>query len=226
LGQIEVPIILGRTKINAKVFIVETEVPFLIGGSLLRDQKTEISVYNNSMTVNNCKIDLDLLKSGHMALKWDVNLHRPEHPEIFLTEKIPRKEWNDPGVETAMDKEIRNLQDNGTYEEVKREDWMNIVPLMWVINKTSDDDGKGAGKIKARLVVRGDQDEAERDIQSDSPTVDRHTVKLMMAVAANQGWSPRSIDISAAFLQGKEIERDIYVLPPPQNTENQELSGN
>ncbi len=102
---------------------------------------------------------------------------------------------------------------------------MNVIPLMWVINKTSDDDGKGAGKIKARLVVRGDQDEAEDDIQSDSPTVDRHTVKLMMAVAANQGWTPRSIDISAAFLQGKEIERDVYVLPP-RNTRNQELYGN
>jgi len=215
-GQIDVPIILGRTKINAKVFIVETEIPFLIGGSLLRAQKTEISVNSNSMTVNNCKIDLDLLQSGHMALKWDVYLHKPKHPEIFLTEKVPKKEWTDPEVKAAMDKEMKNLYDNGTYEEVRRQDWMNVIPLMWVINKTSDDDGKGAGKIKARLVVRGDQDEAEDDIQSDSPTVDRHTVKLMMAVAANQGWTPRSIDISAAFLQGKEIERDVYVLPPPE----------
>ena len=70
---------------------------------------------------------------------------------------------------------------------------------------------KGPGKIKARLVVRGDQDHAEDDTPCDSPTVDRHTVKVMMAVAANQGWSARSIDILAAFLQGHEIERDVYV---------------
>jgi len=66
------------------------------------------------------------------------------------------------------------------------------------------------------LVVRGDQDESEDDIPCDSPTVDRVTVKVMMAVAANQGWTPRSVDISAAFLQGREIDRTVYVRPPPE----------
>jgi len=39
---------------------------------------------------------------------------------------------------------------------VSEEPWMNVIPLMWVANKTTDDDGKGAGKFKVRLVVRGD----------------------------------------------------------------------
>jgi len=149
-----------------------------------------------------------------MALKWDVNLHKSKYPEIHLTEKVPRKEWNTPEVRAAMDKEMKNLQENETYEEVKEEPWMSVIPLMWVINKTTDDDGKGAGKLKARLVVRGNQDESEDEIQSDSPTVDRHTVKLMMAVAANQGWKPRSIDISAAFLQGREMDSRICLSSP------------
>jgi len=38
----------------------------------------------------------------------------------------------------------------------------------------------------------------------------------MIASAANQEWSLRTIDISAAFLQGREIDRTIYVLPPPE----------
>jgi len=38
----------------------------------------------------------------------------------------------------------------------------------------------------------------------------------MIAVAANQGWTARSIDISAAFLQGREIDRTVYIRPPPE----------
>jgi hypothetical protein len=215
-GKIMVPLILGKTKVEAEVYILESEVPFLIGGSLLRQHKTEISVTDNKMSVNNHQIDLDLLPTGHMGLKWDVNLHKPKSANIFLTEKVSKKEWNTPEVRAAMEKEIRNLQENGTYEEVPEEPWMNVVPSMWVVNRATEDDGKGAGKLKARLVVRGDQDQSEDDIPCDSPTVDRHTVKVMMAVAANQGWTARSIDISAAFLQGREIERDVYIRPPPE----------
>jgi len=59
--------------------------------------------------------------------------------------------------------------------------------------------------IKARSVVRGDQDKTEDDIPSDSPTVDRNTMKLLIAIAAIMGWSLRSVDISAAFSQGKDV---------------------
>jgi len=35
-------------------------------------------------------------------------------------------------------------------------------------------------------------------------------------MAANQGRQARSIDISAAFLQGKEIDRVVLIRPPPE----------
>jgi hypothetical protein len=105
-----------------------------------------------------------------------------------------------------MFKQIGVLQENGTYEEVQREPWMHVIPSMWVINQTSEDDGKQGGKVKARLVVRGDQDMNEEYTPCDSPTVDRTTVKLLLAVAASVEWSLRSVDISAAFLQGREID--------------------
>jgi len=93
---------------------------------------------------------------------------------------------------------------------------MTVVPTMWVINRTTDDDGKDAGKLKARRVVRGDQDKNENEVPCDSPTVDRTTVKMMLALAAISGWNLRSLDISAAFLQGKELEREVFVQPPPK----------
>ena len=78
----------------------------------------EISVNENKMTINNHKVDLILLASGHLALKWDANLHKTRPAEVLMTQKISRKDWSTPPVVEAMEKEIRNLQENGTYEEV------------------------------------------------------------------------------------------------------------
>jgi hypothetical protein len=141
-----------------------------------------------------------------MAINWTAKLHEVNTQTVLQTTKVSRKDWTMPEVQAAMVKEIRNLQENGTYQEVPQEPWMVVVPSMWVIQKSAQDDGKQAGNLKARLVVRGDQDFAEGDIPCDSPTVDRSTVKLMLAIAANEDWRLRSIDISAAFLQGRQID--------------------
>ena len=50
--------------------------------------------------------------------------------------------------------------------------------------------------------------------QSDSPTMLRESMKLFFSVAANEGFDLRSIDIRAAFLQAKELDRDIFLMPP------------
>jgi len=152
-----------------------------------------------------------------MTLPWTSLSHiKKKVNPVLLTQKVSRKDYNQPEVMTAMIKEITNLNNNGTYIEVKHEPWRPIVDTMWVINKSTEDDGKNAGKIKARLVVRGDQDEGEDDIRCDSPTVDRTTVKFMLALAANQGFELRAVDIFAAFLQGRELDREVYVRPPPE----------
>ena len=42
----------------------------------------------------------------------------------------------------------------------------------------------------------------------------RESMKLFFAVVANQDFKLRSIDIRAAFLQARELDRDAYILPP------------
>ena len=39
-------------------------------------------------------------------------------------------------------------------------------------------------------------------------------MKLFFAVAANEDFKLRSIDIRAVFLQAKELNRDVYLLSP------------
>ncbi len=57
-----------------------------------------------------------------------------------------------------MSKELKNLQEHQTYEEVRREPHMSVIPSLWVINKHTEDGKIDSGKIKARLVVQGNLD--------------------------------------------------------------------
>ena len=69
-------------------------------------------------------------------------------------------------------------------------------------------------RIKARLCLRGFQ---ETNVpRSDSPTASREMVKVALAVAANEGWKAESLDVTAAFLQGSKLEREVFVEPPPE----------
>ena len=55
----------------------------------------------------------------------------------------------------------------------------------------------------------------ERDKpKSDSPTALRESYKTFVAVAANNGFEIGSMDIRAAFLQSKHLDRDVFVVPP------------
>ena len=51
--------------------------------------------------------------------------------------------------------------------------------------------------------------------QSDSPTVSKESFKMLLAVAANDNFKLASVDIRAAFLQSRTLDRDVFMLPPP-----------
>ena len=44
----------------------------------------------------------------------------------------------------------------------------------------------------------------------------KDSIRFMLAVAVSQQWAVNSIDIKAAFLQGKPIEREIYLRSPKE----------
>ena len=68
-------------------------------------------------------------------------------------------------------------------------------------------------KTKARVVVRGFQETLKP--QSDSPTMSKESFKILMAVAANINFKLASVDIRAAFLESRTLDRDVSMLPPP-----------
>ena len=65
---------------------------------------------------------------------------------------------------------------------------------------------------KARLVARGLQDPLKP--QLDSPPASKESFKMLVAVAVNSGFKSASVDIRAAFLQSKVLDREVFIEPP------------
>ena len=71
-------------------------------------------------------------------------------------------------------------------------------------------------KAKARLCVKGFQDPDIDDIFTMSPTGGKLTWRVCISLCVQNNWAPYTIDVKTAFLQGKPIDREVYMKPPPE----------
>ena len=133
--------------------------------------------------------------------------------EVYLT-IIPRSRHNEAESIQAKEKELENFTTFDVYEEVTKPADAHVITTQWVIVDKETEDGKIVRK--ARLCMRGDNEKNKHLIPTDSPTVNKITLKLMLTIAASKGWEIRCSDISRAFLQTEDINRDVFVIPPPE----------
>ena len=134
--------------------------------------------------------------------------------EINITETSSNKSLDSSEINIAKENELEKLAQFETNEEVA-DCGQKVLSTRWVI--TNKD-----GKTKARLVVRGFE-ERDLEIPRDSPTVGKGTMRLFISIAALENWAVKTTDIKSAFLQGKELERDIYIRPPKESQTPQGL---
>ena len=108
--------------------------------------------------------------------------------------------------------EIEKWKKNNVYEEIPIEDAEeDIVPIStrWVLNDES-------GKQKARLVARGFEEEPLDMTERVSPTCRKESLRILFSISASMAWNLKSLDIASAFLQGKPIDRLVYLYPPKE----------
>ena len=91
------------------------------------------------------------------------------------------------------------------------------ISTKWVIEEKCNPDG--TKRTKARLVARGFEEQLV-DKRVDSPTASRQSLRLIFMAASTMEWELHSLDIAAAFLQGKEIQRKVLVRPPSDLSED------
>ncbi len=72
------------------------------------------------------------------------------------------------------------------------------------------------GKLRlfCRLVPHGNKDYPKDILRSDSSAAEFPIIRTVLSMTALHRFQPSKIDISGAYLQAKDIERDVFVRPP------------
>ena len=158
---------------------------------------------------------------------YSVDLSKVEYRKLGEEERM---EINIAEDECHMSMVPYQLHGNLESREAKREELHKIVNKYKAV-EVVDDVGQvristkfvlwykkasdGSVKTRARLVARGFEE--LQKVDSDSPTLDATSVKIIMAYARAKNMKVVSADVRAAFLQGLPLtERTVYVQPPKE----------
>lgn len=117
---------------------------------------------------------------------------------------IPYQRHSEAECVAAKLDELSRLKEYEVYEEVAYDN-QPCVSTTWVLVEKP-------GGVRARLVARGFEEDAS--LVKDSPTAAKSTLRILVTIAASYGWTVKSTDIRSAFLQGDDIAREVYILPP------------
>ena len=137
------------------------------------------------------------------------SVEKKEDEDTVYVVNIPRYRHSEEACKQAKEKELASWEEYEVYEEVEDVGQVRLG-TNWVL---TEKELKGERIVKARLTVRGDQEEASA-VRKDSPTVRKGNIKIFATVAAKEGWEIKTCDVTSAFLQGVEIDRDVFIRPP------------
>ena len=203
--------LINKVKVNDRIWIREndqgtwTNVKILgKGGKSTGRNRFYYNVENESQ--EKFGVFLDQVQFEIIA---ENSISDDTHEEVNVV-FIPAYRHHEAEVIQAKQVELQNWKDMEVYEEIK-DQGQKVISTRWVITEKICEGQKGA---KARLVARGFEDEDQ--VPSDSPTGAKSTLRTVLAITANEGWIIETTDIKAAFLQSRTINRNVYILPPPE----------
>ena len=185
------------------------------GKVMFQEEKQVYLVENDKETQDDKLFQKDGKVGSTLEKKMEsygVFLMQRSEPIPILATLVHPKHYNDPEVQQAMEVELERWNQFQAYE-VMEDVGQERIDGRWIVNKKEEHDGLKVN-LKARFCLRGFK-ETEKP-RSDSPTVDRISTKLLYAIAGNEGWKLQSIDVTAAFLQGSDLDREIFVKPPKE----------
>ena len=135
--------------------------------------------------------------------KQRIDIDNSQEVNIVM---IPKNEHDSEKCMKAKYIELEKLKEFKTYEIVQDQGQYGISTT-WVLSNKGDE-------VRARIVARGYEDNQE--IQKDSPKVGKSTMRIIMAISAAVHWEIKTTDSKSAFLQGQEIDREVFLTPPKE----------
>jgi hypothetical protein len=113
----------------------------------------------------------------------------------------------------AMKEELTMIVKNETWMLVDRPVHKKVISVKWIF-KTKLHADENNNKHKARLVVKGYSQEPGIDFTDTFAPVSRlDTIKLLLALVAQNGWYIFQFDVKSTFLNGV-LNEEIYVEQP------------
>jgi hypothetical protein len=115
--------------------------------------------------------------------------------------------------QNAMKEEMASIISNRTWSMCALPKGHRSIGLKWV-NKLKRDSSVVVVKHKARLVAKGYVHKHGVDFEEVfAPVARLDTVRLLLALAAHEGWEIHHMDVKSAFLNG-DLEEEVYVSQP------------
>jgi hypothetical protein len=114
----------------------------------------------------------------------------------------------------AMQSEMDAIEKNRTWELADLPRGHRAITLKWVFKLKRDEAGTVV-KHKARLVPRGFVQQEGVDFDDAfAPIARMESVRLLLALAAQEGWRVHHMGVKSAFLNG-DLKEEVYVHQPP-----------
>lgn len=130
-----------------------------------------------------------------------------DEPRVF-SEAKESKDWM-----RACEDEIHSISKNHTWDLIEPPQEARPIGLKWVFKLKRNSDGS-INKHKARLVAKGYVQRYGIDYEDVFAPVARiETIRLLISLAAANGWEIHHLDVKTAFLYG-ELKETVYVTQP------------
>jgi transposase InsO family protein len=112
----------------------------------------------------------------------------------------------------AIDEEYASLQRNSTWSLERLPPNRKAIASRWVFKKKINADN--SIRYKARLVIKGyEQREGIDYDETFAPVAMFKTIRILLAIAAQEDWEIHQMDVKSAFLHPK-IEEEVYMAQP------------
>eukprot|EP00171_Calliarthron_tuberculosum_P004588 IDg4588t1 len=139
--------------------------------------------------------------------------HSAERYTSHLTDMLSARSIDDYEKSIAYAIELKNWKNNNAMKVVQRDTISkdeNIIGSHVVYVR------KDNGKTKARIVPWGHKDREKDFLRTDAPCMNMEVFRLVLSIAVELKWTISEMDVTAAFLQAKGFDRNVYVRPPTE----------
>jgi hypothetical protein len=164
------------------------------------------------------------LSSVHLALADSYQLYTATLPDNVFPQEVPSKSHRIPkNIQQALspdfvhewgpaiDRENQGFQHHNCFTAVPLPSGARPLPGLWVFTRKRD------GSPKARFCVGGHRQIMGRDYfpnKNYCAVLSSRDNRILLALAAAEGYTVYQTDVVQAFLHGKLDDVDIYINPP------------